>query len=158
MGVREQYEASQLDLERIRRYARKVAKAKGPFPNGEYLLESRSFTRTEEVGVRLEEYEERISYVLTNDGRLLRKCTYWTDVTFLDGRSPAYQEEGRGGSSREFCDRDVELFDHERRHKTFRAHGARFSTDREPGHRVLHHAKGVGLSKRLKKIYESRGD
>lgn len=155
MGIREQYEASQLDLERIRRYARKVAKAKGPFPNGEYLLESRSLTRTEESGVRLEEHEERIRFVLTNDGRLLRKCTYWTDVTFLNGRSPAYQEEGRGESVEEFGPRDVELFDYERHHRIFRAHGARFSSDREPGRRVLHHAKGVGLSKRLKRIYES---
>lgn len=153
--MQEQYEASQLDMERIRRYARKVAKAKGPFSDGEYILESRSWTKTEESGVRHEEHEERIRFVLTNDGRLLRKTTYWTDVTFLNGRSPAYQEEGRGESIREFGAGDVELFDHERQSKRFTAHGARFSSDREPGRRVLHHAKGVGLSKRLKKLYES---
>lgn len=155
MGIREQYEASTLDLERIRQYARKVAKTKGPFPYGGHTLELRSWTKKEKVGLRHEEHEERITYFLANDGRLLRKCEYWTDVTIIDGRRTEYMEEGRGESITEFDARDVELFDYERYHKSFNAYGAHFTSDREPGRRVLYHAKGVGLSKRLKGILES---
>jgi len=54
----------------------------------------------------------------------------------------------------ELSDRDVEAMDFEKCHSEYGTHGKGTKTwgDREPGTRLLSHAKGVGLTKALKSL------
>ena len=146
MGIREQYEASEIDVERINRFARRVACEKGPFPGGQLILETRSWTMKEMRGQVDVQTEERYTYALTDAGELTKTCKSWTDC-YGDGR---YWEEGAYERTAPFATSDYLVFDFERYLKI----SGSITGDREPGRRVLFHAKGVGISKRLKKVLD----
>jgi len=148
LNVRESYEASVLDERRILSFAARVAGERGPFPGGYVALDSRTWTIKTRTGLRFEEAEERLEYRLYDDGALRVYSYWWTDVSLRGPRIDVW-EEGRGSETRPFGVDGYFLFDHERHYRS-----GDISGDKFPGRRILYYAKGVGISKALKKVRE----
>ena len=89
-----------------------------------------------------------ISYRLERDGSLVVEVTSWSEML-----NPGYWETPKETTRRPFTDIDVELFDFESRY--YLSNDRSVETNRDPGSKLLVHAKGVGLSKRLGKLAAS---
>jgi hypothetical protein len=144
------YEASTLNIGRINRYAAKVARELG---GTDHVLETRFWRRTDKIG-RNGDYEKRsddIYYSLLGDGSLVVQVRHEEEVV-IDGR---YHLRDPGNeSTRPFAENDYLLFDCKAKYEIFRGKTT-VETDRERG-ALIHHAKGVGISLRLKRLLESR--
>lgn len=119
-----------------------------------WVLQTRSWHKKErgQGNQADEDQSELYAYCLTVKGGLVVKVTSETEV-FPKGARMFWD---RTTSERPMTAEDVMLFDFEAR-RYYREEG-RFTieTDRDPDHkRLKHHAKGVGLSRSLKRLHQS---
>ncbi|MEV4859903.1 hypothetical protein [Streptomyces ossamyceticus] len=122
-----------------------------------WVLEVRHQNIEKNVGGRgghhQETTHEKTTYLLLPDGEL--KCVaVWEEesVHTADGRTQIVVDTSH--HVRDIGDRDLRTFDFEKCHREYGRHGRGTKTwgDREPGKRLLVHAKGVGLSAALKRL------
>jgi hypothetical protein len=96
---------------------------------------------------------EKTTYLLLPDGGLKRVAVWEEEsVHTADGRTRIVVDTSHHVS--DIGDHDLRAFDFEKRHTEYGRHGRGTKTwgDREPGKRLLVHAKGVGLSAALKRL------
>ena len=148
------YDRTSIDWTRLRTYAAKVAAeltAASPEPRDGWHLDSRMWTRTTR-GMGVEETaQSRYYYELRADGRLVNRIDGWTELL---GRNVGWTRLEESTREHEFTDDDVILFDFSRELYGHDDGHVRVSTTRERGKKLLVHAKGVGLSRALKKLHE----
>lgn len=103
-----------------------------------------------------EETNERTYMVLLPDVSLKRATLWTTTYTYNNSTVGGSIRDEARHSVRELSDHDIRCFDFERRHSESRDRGISTAGDREPGRRLLVHAKGVGLSKSLNRVLQNQ--
>ena len=169
MANRAEYDASQLDWDRLKRYAQRVARETGmprtsPVANviGEHWpLDRRRWTIQKNSRSGGQRYQETIHethlLALLPDGRLVKVITAETASSYSG-------TAGRGSDSkfwhncRDAEESDITALDFERRYtEQGRSNDSQRSWgDRDPGRRLVRHAKGVGVNLALKDVLEGR--
>ncbi len=142
--IRADYDRSVLDWARLQAYARKVATEKGSADEAaSWVLDTRYWHRTDRNhnGGSVTE-SATYQVLLLRDGSIVNQQVRWTETETPFWTSP--EEVTR----RPFAIDDVLQFDFD--NPEYRRDGV--ATNRERGQKLLVHAKGVGLSKRLKAL------
>lgn len=149
--IRDDYDRSVLDWHRINAFATKVAAELGRREphNTSWTLASRYSRRVEKTRSYTETSRSAIDYLLLRDGSLVVEVTTWTEMI-----NPSYWETPKETLRRPFDVDCVKLFDFERKYYLSRDQSV--ESDRDPGNKLLVHAKGVGLTKRLKELLGSQ--
>ncbi|MFG2008482.1 hypothetical protein ACGFNF_05350 [Micromonospora sp. NPDC048868] len=91
--------------------------------------------------------------VLLPDGSL-KKVVLWEEENLRTENNRSTYFGTHSHSIADLGDGDVRAMDFEKRHSEYGTHGKGVKTwgDREPGRRLLTHAKGVGLTQALKRL------
>lgn len=148
--IRQEYDRSVLEWDRIQTYARKVAaeKRRPGCPKGTdaWVLDTRYWHRESpsHKGNNVTE-SEILHTLLLYDGSLVQQVVKTTETSKPFWISP---EEA---TRHPFTARDALVFDFD---NPERGHSG-VVTNREPGRKLLVHAKGVGLSKLLKQLLQN---
>lgn len=147
---RRDYDATTIDWKRLNAYAARVASTLADnSAETRWSLGQRSWSRKQRYPNGTEE-EARATYshFLTRSGELIQEVTSWTELIIP---RVGWSEQDRSTFQTQFDDPCVMLFDFSRDYREFpgRVH---VWTDRDPGRKLLVHAKGVGLSKALKAL------
>lgn len=145
--AREEYDETSIDWSRLRAFAQRIARELSDLdPNSAaWVIERRYWKRVDKNRHYFETMRNEIRYLLKRDGSLIAEVTSWSEML-----NPGYWETSKGVSARDFSEVDVILFDFERNY--YLARDRSVETDRDRSEKLLVHAKGVGLSKRLKQL------
>lgn len=144
------YDATSLDPDRLRAYARRVADARRQLgESGPWSLDVRHWSRTMYSKDLEDTSEARFYYRVQPDGKLEVETVQWEEYLH---RQYGWGERERTTERREFGEHDMLLFDFERRDLQTRSKELKIDSSRDVGTRLMVHAKGDGLSLRLKKL------
>ncbi|MDL9978635.1 hypothetical protein [Microbacterium candidum] len=148
--IRTEYDRSAVDWQKLHAYARKIANEVGrrdPHASS-WKLMSRYWRRADKMPSYTETFRNSIDYLLLRDGTLVVEVVSWSEML-----NPSYWETPKESSRHPFDDETVQMFDFEPRY--YLSRDGNVETNRDHGPKLLVHAKGVGLSKRLKELLGS---
>lgn len=122
-----------------------------------WVLDERHQNIEKNVGGRNSHHQEttheKTTYLLLPDGAL-KYVAVWEEETVhtVDGSSRVVIDTSH--HVKDIGDGELKTFDFEKRHSEYGRHGRGIKTwgNREPGKKLLVHAKGVGLSLALKRL------
>lgn len=108
---------------------------------------------TDRTSRHQETTHEEITYLLLPDGSLKYVAVWEEETVHISDATPRVVID-RSHHMRDIGDGELKAFDFEKVHREYGRHGKGIKTwgDREPGKKLLVHAKGVGLSMALKRL------
>ena len=157
------YEKSKFYPRRISDLAKLIAvRTKKPKVDNHWLLATRHYNKTEELGGSVEETRETIYYFLRDDGELVRRCETHVNTTHRVRRDDdeyvrgfkrnvvdtiKYQEEHM--TERAMQEQDILLFDFKPECHHSKSEKTEVTTDRDPASEVIQPWKGLGMESML---------